>query len=177
MDIKEVLKDDSARGEFLSASRKEMYDALSLFYTHVKHTISLMLSIMTAVFVIFGVALKDTASRAEIEPLFKLLGGVILSALFPLGIVSILIIGRYYKLYVAALMFAGELHTSVGLSSHAWFEHIREDAESLGQTAGKKEVLHKRTYGWPHSWILYSMLIAVLSLLNLIVGISIIVKI
>jgi hypothetical protein len=64
-----------------------------------------------------------------------------------------------------------ELHESVGLNSHAWFEHVDEDLKSLPKEATKRDLLKKRTYGWPHSWLLYSMLIGVLSILGLITGI------
>lgn len=176
-DIRAAFKDDQAVSAFLSDTRKEMYDALSLFYTHVKHTVSLMLTLMTAVFAIFGVALGQTNPKPEILYIFKTIGGVILLALFPLGIVSILIIARYYKLYVAALIYSADLHASIGLDSHSWFQQIKEDLESLPRGATEKDLLYKRTYGWPHSWILYSSLIIILSILSFISGIFIFMKI
>ena len=97
--------------------------------------------------------------------------------MLPLGILSILIIGQYYKLYVAALIYSAELHDSLGLGSHSWFEHIKEYQKSLPGDASKDNLLNRRTYGWPHSWILYSILIAILGLLSLIGGIYILWKI
>ena len=76
MDLKVTFQDDQAKSALLSSSRKEMYDALSLFYTHVKHTVSLMLTLMTAVFAIFGIALKGSDLNPEILSIFKLIGGI-----------------------------------------------------------------------------------------------------
>lgn len=36
-----------------------MYNALNLFYTHVKYTVSLMFTLLTVVFAAFGIALSD----------------------------------------------------------------------------------------------------------------------
>lgn len=171
MDIKTALPNDGARSAFLSSTRQEMYNALNLFYTHVQHTISLMFTILTVVFAVFGIVLREAGSSPQLLLILRSVGGLILSLLFPLGIVSILIIARYYKLYVAALIYAAELHKSVALNSHAWFEHIEKDLKSLGDDARKEDLIRKRTYGWPHSWILYSILIAILSVVGLIGGI------
>ena len=177
MNISEVFTNDEAKSSFLSSSRKEMYDALALFYTHVKHTISLMLTLMTAVFAIFGLALKEGNANPALLLIFKTVGGLILIALFPLGIVSIFIIGRYYKLYVAALIYATELHKSVGLHNHKWFQHLAEDLQSLPEGCSEEDLYRKRTYGWPHSWILYTLLISALSAISMFSGIFVFTKI
>ena len=170
------FKDESAISSMLNASRQEMYNALSLFHTHVKHTVSLMLTIMTAVFAVLGFSLKETSASPVLLSTFRIIGGILLISLFPLGLISILIIARYYKLYVAALLYASELHESVDLCTHAWFEHLKKDLKSVPENGGKEALLKKRTYGWPHSWILYSILIVVLSLLSLLGGFMVLYK-
>src|SRR6266851_4788646 len=159
---------------FLTSVRQDMYNALTLFHDHVKHTISLMFALLTAVFAILGFALSDRIPSANLIFSFKLVGGIILSLLFPLGVVSILIIGRYYKLYVAALFYAAEIHQSVGLGSHSWFVEVIDTMEPVRDHAQRKVLINKRTYGWPHSWILYTILISVISIAGLLSGIILI---
>jgi len=173
MGIKSALRNDEAKSAFLSSARQETYDALALFHTHVKHTVSLLFTLLTAVFAMFGIAPRETeASPASPHHMFKLARTLILSLLFPLRIASILIAARYCKRYVAALIYAAELHESMGLDSHTWFEHLEDDMRPLGDDARKEDRIEKRTYAWPHSWILYSILVAVLSIAGLIFGIS-----
>lgn len=162
---------------FLTSVRQDMYNALSLFHDHVKHTLQLMFTLLTAVFAVLGIALSDKVPSANLIFSFKLVGGIILSLLFPLGIVSILIIGRYYKLYVAALFYAAEIHQRVELSSHSWFLEVLDAMESVPDHAQRKLLINKRTYGWPHSWILYTFLIGVISVAGLISGIIILYRI
>ena len=172
MDIKLALPNEEAKSAFLSSARNEMYSALSLFHNHVKYTISLMFALLTAVFAIFGIALKEVGANPQLINQFKFIGGLILSLLFPLGIVSIIIIARYYKLYVAALVYAAELHESVGLEKHLWFQEILSEIKSQRNDVQKENLIKRRTYGWPHSWILYSSLIGLISLVGLIAGIT-----
>ena len=177
MDLQSVFPDDQARSNFLSSARQEMYNALALFHAHVRHTLSLMFAIMAIIFGISGLGPGLTGAEQQMLGEFRLIGGIVLSLLLPLGIVSIFIIARYYKLYVAALVYAAELHESVSLASHVWFEDIRNKLKSLSDDEAKQKLVRERTYGWPHSWILYSLLIAILSTASLVSGIIILVNI
>lgn len=172
MNIKLVFPNDQeAVSHFLSSTRQEMYHALELFHNHVKYTISLMFTLLTAVFAIFSITGNRGVQTLGPNPqLFQVIAGIILVLLFPLGIISILIIGRYYKLYVGALVFATEAHESVGMV-HLWFRELTDSKEQLGKNYSEDKFVRQRTYGWPHSWILYSILIALISVLGLFVGI------
>lgn len=173
IDLKAILPDDEARSAFLSSVRKEMYDALSLYHDHVKHSLSLMFAVLTAVFAILGFFMKGDAPAAPSPAIMRVFAGSVLVSLFPMGVISTIIISRYYKLYVAALVYAAELHEAVGLGSHAWFEQIREYRSKLGETSSRGDLIRKRTYGWPHSWLLYAILIWFIAVIGLFVGLLI----
>ena len=159
MDLKSALQNDEAKSALLSSARKEMYTALELFHSHVRYSIFLMLTLLTAVFGILGIVVKGEKVTISNIFIFKSVGGTVLSLLFPLGIISSVIISRYYRLYVASLLYAAELHESVGLDSQEWFETVKRERASLGKDATKDDIINKRSCGWPHTWLLYSYLI------------------
>lgn len=171
MNLKNALSNDEAKSAFLSCTRQEMYQALSLFHSHVVYTLSVMFTLLTAVLAIFGFSGNALQNFGATQGIVKWIGGVILVLIFPLGAVSIIIIGRYYKLYVAALIFSAEAHESEGIANHAWFEDLDKYRKSLGENHSKAQLVRSRTYAWPHSWILYSILIGLISLAGLILGI------
>jgi hypothetical protein len=162
-----IFHDDQAVGNFLTAARTEMYDSLRLFQEHVKHLLSLMFTVLTAVFAILGFIIKVEDPPVLDPAAVALLGGSILILMFFLGNISTIIISRYYRLYVSALVYAADLHEQMGLGSHVWFQDLttkRSRSESL------PDFVNKRAYGWPHSWILYAILIWALSNASLICG-------
>jgi len=176
MKIKSVFPNsEEAVSDFLASTREEMFNALELFHNHVKYTVSLMFSLLTAVFATFGFSGSSNLQNMGISrELFQLIASAILFLLFPLSIISILIIGRYYKLYVSALVFAAEAHKSVGLGdNHLWFREIYKHKQRLGKHFSEDKLIAQRTYGWLHSWILYSILIGIIGLVGIFTGIMI----
>jgi hypothetical protein len=108
----------------------------------------------------------------SIDPtIIRILGGSLLVLTFFFGIISTIVISRYYQLYVAALIYAVELHESVGLDSHPWFQHIKKERSKLGDNVPLDRLLKKRAYGLLHSWFLYSLLIWSIAFGALVVGI------
>lgn len=171
MDLRNKIKSDVALSEFLNATRKEMYDSLSLFHNHVKFTISLLLSLITAIFAVFGFFLKDNENLSEMIGLIRTIGSIIFVTIFLIGIISMFIIGRYYKLYAASLMYAEEAHKSVGLENHFWFIGVEEIEKKLSKRSTKKDLLNRRTNGITHSLFLYRVLIMIISTGSLIISI------
>ena len=94
--LREALPSDQARSQFLSASRREMYDSLGLFHAHVKSAISLMFGIITAVLAVVGFVIEKNSSPPVLTLVLNA-APVVLALIFPFSIVSILVIGRYYK--------------------------------------------------------------------------------
>lgn len=112
-----ALPSDDTRGQYLSATRREMYDALALFHAHVKSVVSLMFGIMTAVMAVVGIVLERNDSPKLISVVLHV-APAILALIFLFGLVSIVSIGRYYRLYVEALAFAVILHDQEGIDGH-----------------------------------------------------------
>jgi hypothetical protein len=113
-----------------------------------------------AVFTILGFALQNLEGPGDnLDGILKIGGALVLILILPLGIVSILIIARYYRLYAAALVYAANLHKAEGIDHHQWFREIERYRQRLGPGTADDDLIRRRTYGWPHSWILYSILI------------------
>src|SRR5215208_747199 len=182
-----IFTDQQATSNLLSSARKEMYDALRLFQDHVKHLLSLMFTVMAAVFAVLGLIIKEEAPELINPTIISVLGGLVLILLFPLGLFSTIIISRYYRLYVCALTYAADLHESVGQGNHPWFKEAIKKRDDLFKEAIKErdnleppdpdlflgKFIDKRTYGWPHSWRLYAILIGLVASTSLVVGILI----
>ncbi len=178
LDLRSIFPDDGARSAFLSSARQEMYDALKLFHDHVKYSLRMMLTVFTVVFAILGLVLRGSAPLSFDPKVILILGGLILVLTGPLGIISTYVISRYYELYVAALIYAAELHEAEGLGSHVWFQRIEDDREYLRKKLGRDDVpqdllVKRRTRGWPHSWILYTLLIGLIAVVGVVAGATI----
>ena len=170
--LREALPSDQARSQFLSASRREMYDSLGLFHAHVKSAISLMFGIITAVLAVVGFVIEKNSSPPVLTLVLNA-APVVLALIFPFSIVSILVIGRYYKLYVAALFYTARLHDEEGIGEHLWFDDVRSlrAAAKVHSPADDHELIQRRSYGWPHSWSLYALLIGFIGLASLLLAI------
>jgi hypothetical protein len=142
-----------------------MYEALKLFHTHVQQTTALLLGVMTAVFIVFGFTGSDNGAAPDLAARFVSLGGVILLLVFPVALISCSIIGRYYRLYVSALYYAGRLeHAAAPLIKHPWFVPVPDDP------ALQDVWIRNRTYGWGHSWFMYSLILGLIGIVGLIGG-------
>ena len=109
----------------LAASRREMYTALQLFHTHVKHTISMMLTLLTAVLAVFGYLLKGLDEGSSGYAQIRIIAAILLFLLLPLAWFSRRIITRHYDLYVCAIFFAKRLHDVHRLTElHPRFDQI-----------------------------------------------------
>ena len=75
----------------LTASRTELFKSLDLYYTHVKYVITLMFSLMTALFAILGLTEKMGNHIVTLE-MIKILVGTTLITMFPLAVCAIGII-------------------------------------------------------------------------------------
>ena len=158
--------------DHLSCTRTEMYRALELFHSIVKHTLSIQFTVMAATSIVLSFGLnmaKSDASNAatntaldltDLPNEISILAGVILILLGPFSVVSTIIMSHYYKLYVAAAMFAAQAHDQFGKVPHPWFFMLK----GRGYTQGLSEkeldaVLRQRTYRFPHSWSLYALVV------------------
>jgi hypothetical protein len=168
--LRAAFPNDQARGQVLNATRKEMYDALALYHAHVRGVISLLLGLVTIVFALSGFLLKESAPSSDVITIVKASAPTILVAVLPVSLICIVLLGRYYKLYVAALVYAAKLHHAEGIGDHLWFSEVERGRQKFGQNSDRKYIW-KRTYGWPHTWLLYSILILIIGLTSVAIAI------
>jgi hypothetical protein len=153
-----------------------MYSCLELFYSHVKGVISLMLGLVTGVAAVVGlVSHVDGPSSIELVKIAKIGSVTVLMLMLPFALVSSVILARYYRLYVAALIFAADLHRAEGLTGHAWLDEIERYRAKFGDSAENTDsIIKRRTYSWPHTWSLYSSLLLFIAIAGFLFGLSII---
>lgn len=164
-------KPSEINSQFLSSARDEMYRSLELFLAHVKYTVSLMFTILTAVFAVFAIALKDPAEVAPHMRVLSVLGRTILTLLFPLSGLSIVIISRYYRMYCPSLFFAAELHEAAGVPLHLYLREVQDLKKGTVQTEDTlRQLVNRRARQWPRSWTLYAVLVALIGIAGLLSG-------
>ena len=110
----------------LTASRREMYRAAELFHTHFRQVISLVITVWTAIFAVFGFVISKEDLNSKYLAGLAFLAALILVALFWLSIKSAYAIGRWYRLYCAAQLFSARLHKKTDLPMHVYFEETLE---------------------------------------------------
>jgi len=174
--LQRAFPDPIARVEFLNATRSEMYTCLELFYSHVKGVVSLMLGLVTGIAALVGlVSHVSTGNSNELAAMSKIGAVSVLMLMLPFAIISSIILARYCRLYVAALLFAADLHRNEGITGHSWLDEIERYRTKLGPNAANNELLiRKRTYSWPHTWSLYTLLLILIALAGFVFGIAII---
>lgn len=157
----------TSNDKLLKESREEMYNALSLFHTHVRSVIYIMLSV-PAVIVIF----LRFWNTEDPNPLFYLLAGIFLVAMFFIGILAIFIINKYYKVYVSALIFTTRLHVAAGIwEIHTWLYRTVKQANNWDDVKDADKFLKKRTRSITDTFSMYASIIVVISLASLACGI------
>ena len=151
----------------LAPSRKEMLDALGLFYMHSRFTIALILSIYTAIFAILGFVSRTEKDLAAPEYLIMGAGGIFIIFLVIWVAQKIkLILRRYYKLYVSNYFYAARVHYYAKNRSHPWIneiplKYIEEENQEV-----VNEFIEGRVIGEGHSWAHYKWLIEITQILG-----------
>ncbi len=172
--LRRSLPDPSARAQFLNATRSEMYSCLELFYSHVKGVVYLMLGLVTGIAALAGlISHVNGENSGELVMISKIGATSVLMLMLPFAIISSIILARYYRLYVAALLFAADLHRGEGITGHSWLDEIETYRTKLGPDANNERVIRKRTYSWPHTWSLYTALFLIIALAAFAFGIAI----
>ena len=154
----------------LDASRKDMFEALSLFHNHVKYVISIMISVPA---IVFGVVSLMPAMRPNL-PAIALIAGLVLIAVSFVSLYSIRIIHKYYQVYVSALVFATIVHIKADYKrAHPWFIRTVQQAKKA-QAIGVNNIvdfMEYRTKSSEDSYHYYKTVIYILSTVILLSGI------
>ena len=175
---------------FLSATRSEMYTALDLFHRHVQHTISLQLGLIGSALLVAGVVHRMQNPSTSFIVLSALGGLVVLGLVPALARRSSSITWRYYRLYVAALVYSADLHEAAGLGRHEHFLEIKREYADLMEARRKAaeakgeieppplsddervQVLVKlRASAQHHTWSMYAQLSALIGWAAVAIGV------
>ena len=122
------FSDEQAVSSLLSATRKEMYDSLSTFYSQVRYTLSIGVLLLGAALLIVEFSLRPE-SGTELVGL-RLVGACMLLAMLPLGVLACLIIQESYRMYVSAVVYAAQVHLAAKAETHHWFDWVFRYLES-----------------------------------------------
>lgn len=159
--------------ELIGPSRDEMYRALELYHTHVKHVMTIMFTLLTALIAVIGLSGKIGGQELPTEAI-RLLVGTFLIIVAPLGVCAVFILLRYYQVYVSALLFAVRVHWAAGLgSSHPWFVRTIIQTNKWSKVKCDVQFLRRRAISPSDTFFLYAMMILLLSLLSVFSGIII----
>lgn len=97
-----------------------MIKTLELFFEHTKYSLTLMISVLTAVLAIAAFSLEKRPSNETLRAIAYVSAGM-LFLLVPIGYVSYKLVERYYKLYVTCYVYAARLHKKHAVAKHPWF--------------------------------------------------------
>ena len=148
------LTDNLAVAIRLTAIRTEVLESLKLFHTHVQYTISLMFAVFAAAAFLIRPEQGTNATVPSNIGSYQTVSAMLLILLLPLGILSILIIGRYYKLYVATLLESSRIHEKYDDITHAWYRQLADYRKKYALENNDDALIIKRTYGFNHNWFL-----------------------
>lgn len=151
----------------LAASREEMYKALELYHSHVKHVISILFAFLAAISGILAFAPKVESILPQ--ALVLIVVAILLIAVLPFGVIAQKILRRYYEVYVSALVFAVRIHMAVELHlAHSWFIRTIEKAHAA---TSDMDFLMKRSKSIADTFFLYSLVLWFFSVVSVILGV------
>ena len=166
-----------ALSNLLNGCRQDVYSALSLYQIHVKYATTLIISLLTVVGVVFSI-LRVTGVNLAMTRTVEIGAVMLMMVAFFIGLVSLLVIARYYNVYISALLYGAQIHFAAGMSGFYWFERIIETLQKehikkqkKKQEINKKKFIFIRTWSWKDSHLWYAAFLAILSFICLIVGI------
>ncbi len=150
-----IFGDASALSEYLNGCRQDVYSALSLYQVHVRAVITIMLTLLAALTAIFSLAEGVFGlSSAVLVRTAEVVGAGVLIAVFFVACISHCILGRYYEVYVSALLQATQTHYWAKVAGFWWFERVIEDLRKQPDI-GKEKYINWRTRSWKDSNRLY----------------------
>lgn len=157
---------DPPETSLLNESRKELYEALSLFHSHVKYVIYIMITMPAVI-----LAIIRLWPAAQPNMISYVIAAIILVFVLPIGVVSILVIHKYYQVYVSALVFATRVHIAAGYKQlHPWLERTLKQAQDWKVDSSLK-FIERRTKSFRDTFMLYSLIIGILAGVSCVSGI------
>jgi hypothetical protein len=120
---KDISFNDTALSQYLNTCRQVIYPAASLYHAQIKYTTTVLVALITAMIAILSFVKVDEVTSNFVR-LIELAGAALMVVAVIIGIFSLIIIGRYHKLYIATLLYATEVHYAVGITGFQWFKDI-----------------------------------------------------
>lgn len=159
--------------KILTPSREEMYRALQLYHAHVRYVITIMLSLITAMFAILGLSARLGDVIAEPEIISTVVGALLIAGC-PVALIAVVIIWRYYLVYLSSLVFAVRVHLGSPFKiTHPWFNRTIEQAIRWSKVRDDIGFIHKRASSPTDTFMLYVYIILCLAGLSLFCGLKI----
>ena len=172
--LTEKFSDSTAPSHYLSACMRDANSALSLYHTHVRYSTTLLLSLLTAMIAIFSILTRFDMNTDIIRNIERA-GAVLMFVAGLIGSILVYIITRYHNYWIATLLYATQVHYSVGMICFRWYEReikFLKQAYAKNKNITKKDYIQGRPWyvlGGSHVW--YALIIGVLSLLCYIAAI------
>jgi len=169
------VPDDANVQDLLTPSRQEMYSTLQLYHAHVRYVITIILTLITAMFAILSLPEKSgSAIIVEPETMKTVVAWFFLFGIAPVAIIGIFIIWRYYLVYLSSLVFATRLHLrSPFRFTHPWFVRTINQAEKWSKIKDDIGFIKKRAKSWSDTFMLYTYVILFFVGLSLLCGLKI----
>jgi hypothetical protein len=174
-------KHDLRHEELLNFSRQNMIDALELFFSHTKYSLTLLTTILAASLAI--AAFSFDKLKPEESKLALVLAAILLILMGPVSYITYRLVGRYYRLYVSFYVYAARLHEKYSSSiEHPWFADLKSRLEDPSRPSenllyDKKAVskfmedeVANFANGGRNSWYFYRWLIFILGAFGTISG-------
>lgn len=154
--------------EMLDFSRQNMIKTLELFFEHTKYTLTLMMTVLTAVLAIAAFSIEKFGDKEDQLRLVYFVDAVLLFMLVPIALVSTKLIARYYKLYVACYVYAARLHARHALVDHPWFVEITQRVRDLEDQSAVEDFMSNHKASGGQSWQFYRRLIWLVGAVGLV---------
>ncbi len=164
--FKSDSKNPAALSILLNGVRQDMYTALSLYQVHVKFISTLVISLLTVIGAIFSILKLMEISQPAMR-MIEVGTSILLLVAFMIGLLSLIVVTRYYKVYVSALLFAAQMHYEARISGFFWFEKLIELLKKKFLEEGsitKEEFIASRTWSRRDTHFWYVIFITLLSI-------------
>ena len=151
----------------LDATRKEMFDTLTMFYSQVRSiayfaTAVLGLSVATVAF-----AFRNSAEDLETRTKLLAIAVSLMVATVPFGWFAIRNMRERYRCYVSAVVYAAQVHAAAGILSHPWLEWISLYLKEA-QPRNNQELVNYWMETPPNAFISYRRTIIVVQCLSVL---------
>ena len=156
--------------EQLTSSREELFKALELYHIHVKHVIGIMFAIVTGLVAILGLTSRFGGGLDSAREITMIVS-IMMMCMPVVGFLSIIILYRYYQVYLSALIFCVRVHCYAEIPySHPWLVRTLNQAKDWTSVKTEAGFLKKRAFSITDTFALYSSVVAVVSSLSALCG-------